>query len=308
MSNPRRILPGRSYLLTRRCLQRLFLLRPSPVVNRIIAYCLAEAAARFEIELIAWAMMSNHYHAVVRDPHARLPAFLERFHKMVAKCMNALYSRSENFWSTEETCVTLLPTPRDVLDKVVYTLTNPVAANLVERAAEWPGLSSIDSLDGETSTEERPKVYFSGKNSVMPASVTLRATCPTKNRAEWAKTVREAVAARERFCRTQRKKKKQKVLGRAAVLATRISDRPRKAERKKKLRPAVASREREVYKRERAALVGFRAEYRSVLQTFLERKKKRSIRLALADDDALFPPGTYRMRLWGARCRRGAAT
>src|SRR5690606_8386222 len=103
---PREILPGRTYLLTRRCTRREFLLRPDAKTNEIFAYCLAEAAARHGVSLVAWLAMSNHYHAVVFDPDGQLPSFLEHFHKMLAKALNARWGRFENFWSTDETCVT----------------------------------------------------------------------------------------------------------------------------------------------------------------------------------------------------------
>jgi putative transposase len=304
VSAPRRILPGQTYLLTRRLLQRLFMLRPSRLVNRVIAYCLAEAAAHFDIELIAWLVMSNHYHAVVRDPHARLPMFLERFHKMVAKCMNAHYKRWENFWSSEETCVTLLVTPEDVLEKVVYTLTNPVAANLVSRSAEWPGVSSLDHLEGKTTTHERPEVYFSKTSSVMPETVTLAASCPTSRRSDWAKRVREAIAEREQVLRAARVKEKKKVLGRDAVLATRPMDGPRVAEKRRKLRPAIACRNPERYSEACKELRAFRVWYHGALDAFTARKNKERIRLDPALEGAIFPAGTYRMRIWGARCQR----
>jgi putative transposase len=307
MSAPRRILPGKSYLLTRRCLQRLFLLAPSHLVRQVLAYCMAEAAAKFGIELLAWVVMSNHYHAVVRDPHAKLPAFIERFHKLVAKCMNAHYDRWENFWSSEETCVTLLPTEADVLEKVVYTLVNPIAARLVGQATEWPGLSSIDYLSGKATTHERPSVYFSKRSNVMPTSVTLQATCPMENPRDWARLVRGAVAKRERELADERAAKRQTLLGVKGVLATKPFDAPRKAEIKRKLRPAVACGDAKRYKEERKILKGFRIEYARVLQLFLERKRKESIVIE-GINDVVFPPGTYRMRLWGARCSgRGCA-
>ena len=110
---PRDIVPGDIVHLTRRCTRREYLLAPGELTNEIFDYLLAEAAARFNIGLIAWCVMSNHYHAVVHDPDGCLPAFLEHLHKMVAKTLNARWGRWENFWSTEETCVTRLVTDQD---------------------------------------------------------------------------------------------------------------------------------------------------------------------------------------------------
>ena len=45
MTAPRQILPGAVYVITRRCTQRQFLLRPSNLTNQVFAYSLAVAAA-----------------------------------------------------------------------------------------------------------------------------------------------------------------------------------------------------------------------------------------------------------------------
>jgi hypothetical protein len=44
MSLPRQVLPGEFYLITRRCQQRQFLLRPDTATNNAFTYCLIEAA------------------------------------------------------------------------------------------------------------------------------------------------------------------------------------------------------------------------------------------------------------------------
>jgi putative transposase len=280
------------------------MMKPSRRTNAIIAYCLAEAAAKYEIEIIAWCVMSNHYHAVVRDPHARLPAFLERFHKMVAKCMNVHLGRWENFWSSDETCVTYLPTAEDVLERVVYTLTNPVAARLVGRSKAWPGLTSIKYLDGRSTRHERPTAYFSKTRSVMPSVVELKATCPDgdRQRVAWEKLVREAVAERERILEEDRRAKKLPLLGRAAILATSPMSAPEKDQAtRRKLRPALACIDPALYRVERKKLRGFRAAYRRVLNEFIGLKGKAQMRVLRKDLEA-FPEGTYRMRLWNAKC------
>ena len=76
MSKPRRVLPGSTYLITRRCLGRQFLLRPSRDVNQVFLFCLAHSARMCGIEVHAFCVLSNHYHLVVTDPLARLPEFM----------------------------------------------------------------------------------------------------------------------------------------------------------------------------------------------------------------------------------------
>jgi putative transposase len=75
MTAPRQILAGATYLVTRRCSQRLFLLKPSRLTNSVFLYLLAVAARRFGIAVHAYCVLSNHFHLVLTDPAARLPAF-----------------------------------------------------------------------------------------------------------------------------------------------------------------------------------------------------------------------------------------
>ena len=65
MAKPRCVLPGRTYLVTRRCFDRQFLLRPSATVDSLLRYTLAVAAERFGIEVHAFVFLSNHHHLVV---------------------------------------------------------------------------------------------------------------------------------------------------------------------------------------------------------------------------------------------------
>ena len=46
MSLPRAVFKGRTYLLSRRCSERRFFLRPGKKTNKAFLYCLAEAAKR----------------------------------------------------------------------------------------------------------------------------------------------------------------------------------------------------------------------------------------------------------------------
>jgi len=163
MPLPRPVLPGCSYLITRRCTQRQFLLRPDAETRRNFLYCLAEAAIRHNIKLLFTLASSNHHHTGIHDPDGTYPVFLEHFHKLLAKCQNARFGRSENFWSSEQTSVVRLMDPNDALDKMIYTLTNPVKDHLVERAHHWPGASSL-------------RANLSGRN----ASSAPRARCPRR--------------------------------------------------------------------------------------------------------------------------------
>jgi REP element-mobilizing transposase RayT len=298
MSLPRPILPGRIYLITRRCAQRQFLLRPDDKTNQAFLYCLAEAAHRFGIELIGWLAMSNHYHAVVHDPNGRLPDFACHFHQMLAKCLNVRWSRWENLWSSEPPAYTLLTDPSDVFDKLLYTLLNPVADRLVEAVSHWPGASSWSLIRGRELTIERPSFFFR-RRGVMPEKVTLRISVPSSvalDDVEWLERVREAVCAREQEIRATRLARREPLLGRKAVLAACAFESPTTPAARRELRPFVACRN--LWHRVCAldALQRFRVAYRAARLAFV-----RGFR------DVVFPAGTFALRRLGITCRDAPA-
>jgi putative transposase len=283
-------------MITRRVSQRLFLLLPQAFVTRAFEYCLAEAALRHDIQLIAWCAMSNHYHAVVHDPEGKLPAFLEHFHKMLAKTLNVFYGRWENFWSSEETCVTLLVTDEDIFEKVVYVLANPVAAHLVDRVVQWPGASSWGLMGRKAVMRKRPSKYFRKQGSALRDEIKLAAVPPPGLKGmryvEWIERVRKAVALRERIAADQRKADRRiKLVGRKNVLSANPRSAPKTKTERRKLRPALACKNREAMKTARTELKYFRTAYRTALTEF--RAGKRETR---------FPAGTYRLRILGACC------
>lgn len=292
MSVARPILPGSIYLLTRRCSQRQFLLRPDELVNQAFLYCLAEAAHRYQIGLIGWLAMSNHYHAVVYDPLGRLPDFACHFHQMLAKCLNVHRSRWENFWSSEPPTYTLLVRPSDVLDKLVYTFLNPIKDHLVESVARWPGASSWSVLCGEVQNVKRPDFYFRPDGG-MPEVVPLRTVVPpgfVGSRESWAARVRAAVTKAEWDLRQKRVSDGTRVLGREGVCSMPPFDRPQTPAPRRQLRPLIACRDAASRIAALEALKRFRAAYREARARFVAGVR-----------DVVFPAGTFALRWLCAR-------
>ncbi len=160
-------------MITRRCTQRQFLMRPDRETNNAFVYCLAVAAQRYGIRVLFTVAMSNHHHTGIHDPEGNYPAFIEHFHKLFAKCQNALRSRWENFWSSEQASVVRLVDPNDVIDKMTYAITNPVKDSMVEKAHHWPGVTSLDALvHVRPLTAARPTHFFR-EDGPMPEVVSL---------------------------------------------------------------------------------------------------------------------------------------
>jgi putative transposase len=105
--------------------------------------------------------MSNHHHVAIFDRFGRYPEFIEHLHRLIARSQNALCGRWENFWASGQASVVRLVDAEDVISKVVYFATNPVEADLVERAHQWPGINGYRALiGGKTLRATRPRHFF----------------------------------------------------------------------------------------------------------------------------------------------------
>ncbi len=175
MTLPRQFLPQTTYFITRRCTQRLFLLKPTPLTTQIFLYCLAVAAQKTGVVIHAICVISNHYHVVASDPETSIAEFYGWLHKYVSKAVNCSLGRSENMWSSEKANVIALNGRDTVLDKVLYTLCNPVKARLVAHGEQWPGVWLYKR--SHSRTVERPNVYFSEEGE-MPEKVSLNIEPP----------------------------------------------------------------------------------------------------------------------------------
>lgn len=282
MPKPRQVLPGQFYLITRRCAQQQFLLRPDEATNNAFIYCLAEAAQRYEIDVLMTVAESNHHHTLIFDRHGRYPAFIEHFHKMLARSQNALRGRWENFWAAVEPCVTRLLDRETVIAKLVYAAANPVKDRLVDRVHHWPGVNAyVNLLSGRPLRASRPRHFFRDEGP-MPETVELRLTIPPElgPADEVIAEVRAGVEAVERQVAEERKRTGARVLGRKHILAQSWKDSPTSVEPRRDLRPRFAG--------QRAERVSALLEYQTFLAAYREARQRW-----LTGRTALFPRGTY---------------
>ena len=224
------------------------------------------------------------------DRHGRIVEFYEHLHKFVAKIQNAWRGRWENLWSSEPPSLVRLVDAGDVIDKLVYALTNPVKDGLVERVHHWPGVNTLSALlNRRVLTAHRPRHFFRA-NSAMPEVVTLELVLPPElgDPDEIRRVVRERVAAVEAGAAEERRRTGRPVLGRRAILKQSWRARPSNHEPRRQLSPRVAARDKwariEALLRDRAFHVAYRA-----------------ARAAwLLGEHAIFPAGTYWLRRFAA--------
>jgi hypothetical protein len=180
---------------------------------------------------------------VVYDRAGRYPEFIEHVHKLVARSQNALRGRWENFWSSEQTCVVKLVGRDAILDKLVYTATNPVLDDLVERVHHWPGINGLAALlNGRRLRATRP-LHFFRPDGPMPDAHELTLTIPPElgPAADVLAELRDRVRTVERERAAERYHRGSRVVGRRAVLAQSWQDRPASCEPRRNLRPHVAA-------------------------------------------------------------------
>jgi putative transposase len=296
MTAPRQVLPGTTYLITRRCAQRQFLLRPSKITNELLGYLLAVAARRYRVDVHAFCAMSNHVHLVVTDHDAQLPAFTQYLDGLVARSMNALLARWENFWAPSSYSAVSLIGASDIVDKVTYVLANPVAAGLVSRGRMWPGLwSSPSRMAAGTLEYGRPRHFFRDQGgSCMPARVTLGLVLPPgfDDAAAYRKVIEARLADEEQKAAAHLAARGLGFLGRARIRAQRPTGKPGRPESRRELSPRVACRDRWRRIQTLRRLKEFLREYRLAFRAWRQGAA-----------GVVFPHGTYLMRrLHGAPC------
>jgi len=286
MPPPRQVIPGRCYLITRRCAQRAFLLRPDAETNNAFLYCLAEAATRFDIAVLMSCAMSNHHHTVIYDRHGNYPEFLEHFHKMLARSQNVLRGRWENFWSAGQCSVVRLLDRDDVVRKLVYVAANPINDHLVDRVHHWPGVHTLRALVKGIVLEARRPAHFFRPNGPMPETAKLRVGIPPElgDERDLIAAVVAGVAHAEESAARLRAETGVRIVGRARVKEQSWRSSPESLEPRRALNPTLASAHPASRVAALADTRAFRDEYRAARQRLLARAP------------ALFPIGTYWLR------------
>ena len=289
MTLPRPICPGKTHFVTRRCSQRMFMLKPRPLVEQAFFYVSAIAAKRFNIEVHAMIVLSNHWHALLTDVEGNLPAFYKYVHMYVSKILSAKSGWFEGIWSTEKTSVVTLENEEDILDKLLYLMANPVAGQLVQRGKDWPGVRRMwqHGSKRESITTERPTVFYR-EDGEMPAEATLKFTRPPAlaklDDAAASKELVRLVEQRESKERKKIAKAKGRYLGVPFLLKQRLNATPRTYAKRFGLSPRVGAKNRWARVEALRRLKTFYHEYRDALLAWLDGEHDTQCRVA---------PGSY---------------
>lgn len=291
MSHARPIHPGKTYFITRRTERRHCLLRPDSAINAFILFALVIAALRYRIMVHAFCGMSTHMHYVITDPRGNLPQFLAMFHRFVAIGVKLIRQWDGAVWNRSQTSVVELCTREAIIEKIAYTLANPVAAGLVRYASEWPGVkTSVEDIGKKSLLARRPAEFFNAKNSRWLSKVKLRVTLPPSIAKSSASAFREAIKRElERLeAMAHANIPKHKVLDAKLVTEVDPESRITSYEPTKQRNPtfAVGRRNTDARKKALDARREFRQRYQNAL---LEWRSGNRV--------VVFPAGTYVMRV-----------
>jgi hypothetical protein len=137
------------YFVTSRCFQGRLLLRPSAEVNEVVGGVLARAVQQSvgTIRLYAFTFASNHFHLLVWARGAALAGFMQYLRANLSKKVGKLVDWSGGFWERRYSAEPVLDDTA-LVGRLRYVLAHGVKEGLVDRSAEWPGLTCLPQLLG----------------------------------------------------------------------------------------------------------------------------------------------------------------
>ena len=131
-----------SYMVTGATLYKLHLFK-NPEHLDLLQTALFELAAKYEWNLEAWAVFSNHYHFIAQSPKnpTTLRKFITHFHALSARELNKRENLTGRkvwyqFWDTQ------LTFQNSYYARLNYVMQNPVKHKLVDHAEQYPWCSA----------------------------------------------------------------------------------------------------------------------------------------------------------------------
>ena len=140
---PRILIHGGIYHVYNRVSHGEHVFRDYSEVERVLAL-LAEAKRRDGFQILAWCVMSNHYHLAVRMGEVALSRSMWTLHQRFAQSYNGRHNVLGPFWQARYRSK-LVEDGRYLQQLVIYIHLNPVCAGLVSDAGDyrWSGHGEI---------------------------------------------------------------------------------------------------------------------------------------------------------------------
>ena len=140
------IVRGATTAITRRTNGRKAMLGHwHPLVQPIVLYALADAQRQERVRIHHVCAVVSHLHTNVTGDEDNLPRFTHRVHTDISKGINTLlanerYDAPRQLFDNRQPHMMRLVDPAAQASHLVYEYLNPVAAGLVERPEDMPGV------------------------------------------------------------------------------------------------------------------------------------------------------------------------
>ena len=265
-------------------------------VNNIIGTWLAKAIEYSGVDFYGTIVMSDHPHHMLSHNKGRIDKFFEYFNGQVARALNRFHGRQHQVWSRRYSAIPILDEHKDI-ERLIYFLTNPQKANLVDKIEQWPGLSSAEFYLGDANDNneylffDRTEWYRAKmpkkiakflrivriKYAVLPALVKLSAP---KRKA----LLRRLVLQKESQLRAQRQIEGKRVVGKQGLKHT--DSKSRAENPKTSYCPLCLCSDKELAMKFIDARHIYEVAYREQTRAYRESKKPKRLYLPLGS----YPP------------------
>ena len=288
MTKPRRHIAGQVALLTRRCSERRYFLRPDGYINEVGAFEVGKAATNHGQEIYGAMAMSNHVHFAIGDTTGERSKFMQDAMSGIARARNCDLGRTGYFWEAGSYGDTVLLDRNAIERKLLYIWLNPVQAGLVARAQDWPGFAILPRHWGEKIRIEKPGKFYGRAN---PEVVEFIPQPPPgyehMSLGEVKDYFQELLRIAEEEIAELRRENGQSCCGADAVKKVKPFDSPDTSTPFRRINPRFATRNAELMATATAEYRSFCDRYQTLRQRWLAGKKNLT-----------FPCGT----VWLRRC------
>jgi REP element-mobilizing transposase RayT len=103
------------------------------------------AGERYRCHILAYCLMSNHYHLLVQTPNANLAQALRQLNGVYAQAFNRRHGRDGHLFQGRY-LARLVQADGHLLAVVRYIVRNPLRAGMCERLEEWRWSSHLATL------------------------------------------------------------------------------------------------------------------------------------------------------------------
>jgi REP element-mobilizing transposase RayT len=138
---PRSFAPGGRYHLTARGNDDRAIFVDDVDRARFVSL-LGRAASRFELDVLAWCLLTTHYHLIVELRRSDLSRALQYLNGEYARCYNERHGRTGHLFRSRFRA-TLLVDEDHFSNAIDYVRHNPVRAGLVAAPADWPWAGAV---------------------------------------------------------------------------------------------------------------------------------------------------------------------